>query len=346
MRHWAFSRGLGGILVLIDFARRHGMSLSDTLAESGITQAQLRQPNADVAATQELRVIANIVQRLGDPVRLGLDMGLSFHFATYGIWGLALISSATGRDAMQFALRSLPLTHAFTTIDYEETAHHAALVFGEPGLPADLEAFLIARDMAAASLLQREVMGPDFVLRRFTLAMSRPCEDTAALPDILGAEVELGAGCNRIVFDRVFLERPLPQANAATAAMCQTLCRHQLDRQPASPPIAGFASHYRNAAPASAPVRLTELARMTNVSERTLKRRLKAEGTSFRALSAESRRARAETLLAANRLSIGDIAAELGFSDLSSFSQAFKRWTGVAPSAYRRQALGGETSGD
>ena len=97
------------------------MSLSDTLAESGITQAQLRQPNADVAATQELRVIANIVQRLGDPVRLGLDMGLSFHFATYGIWGLALISSATGRDAMQFALRSLPLTHAFTTIDYEET---------------------------------------------------------------------------------------------------------------------------------------------------------------------------------------------------------------------------------
>ena len=126
------------------------MSLSDTLAESGITQAQLRQPNADVAATQELRVIANIVQRLGDPVRLGLDMGLSFHFATYGIWGLALISSATGRDAMQFALRSLPLTHAFTTIDYEETAHHAALVFGEPGLPADLEAFLIARDMAAA----------------------------------------------------------------------------------------------------------------------------------------------------------------------------------------------------
>ncbi len=58
MQHWAFSRGLGGILVLIDFARRHGMSLSDTLAESGITQAQLRQPNADVAATQELRVIA------------------------------------------------------------------------------------------------------------------------------------------------------------------------------------------------------------------------------------------------------------------------------------------------
>ena len=135
MQHWAFSRGLGGILVLIDFARRHGMSLSDTLAESGITQAQLRQPNADVAATQELRVITNIVQRLGDPVRLGLDMGLSFHFATYGIWGLALISSATGRDAMQFALRSLPLTHAFTTIDYEETEHHAALVFGEPGLP-------------------------------------------------------------------------------------------------------------------------------------------------------------------------------------------------------------------
>ncbi|MCA3841113.1 helix-turn-helix domain-containing protein, partial [Burkholderia sp.] len=43
-------------------------------------------------------------------------------------------------------------------------------------------------------------------------------------------------------------------------------------------------------------------------------------------------------LIAEGRLSIKEIAEELGFSDMSSFSQAYKRWTGVAPSVSRQEA--------
>jgi AraC-like DNA-binding protein len=46
----------------------------------------------------------------------------------------------------------------------------------------------------------------------------------------------------------------------------------------------------------------------------------------------------AETLLADARLSLAEVAERLGFSDLSSFSQAFKRWYGVPPGAYRSAA--------
>ncbi|OJA24332.1 hypothetical protein BGV47_31550 [Burkholderia ubonensis] len=61
------------------------------------------------------------------------------------------------------------------------------------------------------------------------------------------------------------------------------------------------------------------MARLMNTSARKLKRRLLDEGTTFRAL------------LGDERPTLTEVAERLGFSDLSSFSQAFKRWYGVAP---------------
>ena len=85
----------------------------------------------------------------------------------------------------------------------------------------------------------------------------------------------------------------------------------------------------------SAGLRRFLVARLLQLSERTLKRRLQDDGTSFRALLADARQQQARTLLADGALSLTDIAEQMGFSDLSSFSQAFKRWFGVAPSRMR-----------
>lgn len=120
--------------------------------------------------------------------------------------------------------------------------------------------------------------------------------------------------------------------------MTETMCRQRLEQQKRGLKTGAISYRYRTAYPNSPPASLTAFARMANMSERTLKRRLQAEGTSFRALSAEGRRSQAELLLADDTLSISEIAEQLGFSDLSSFSQAFKRWTGLAPSVYRSRA--------
>lgn len=82
-----------------------------------------------------------------------------------------------------------------------------------------------------------------------------------------------------------------------------------------------------------------------NTSPRTLKRRLQEEGTTFRTLLAEARGAMAEALLGDAHLPLTEVAERLGFSDLSSFSQAFKRWYGVPPGAYRSGVRGGGGAG-
>jgi AraC-like DNA-binding protein len=82
---------------------------------------------------------------------------------------------------------------------------------------------------------------------------------------------------------------------------------------------------------------LAQVATLTSTGERTLKRRLQREGTSFRTLVAEVRADFAAELVREQKLPLSVVADRLGYADLSSFSQAFKRWHGVAPMVYRQK---------
>jgi AraC-like DNA-binding protein len=73
---------------------------------------------------------------------------------------------------------------------------------------------------------------------------------------------------------------------------------------------------------------------------RTLQRRLEQEGTTYHDVLESVRRALAELYMNDDSLSFVDIAFLLGYSDLSAFSRAFKRWHGVAPTHRRaRQSV-------
>jgi len=71
-------------------------------------------------------------------------------------------------------------------------------------------------------------------------------------------------------------------------------------------------------------------------SERSLQRKLQAEGVSFRDVVDEARHKLAVLYLGDQTLSMTDVACLLGYSEASAFTRAFKRWTGQAPSQARR----------
>jgi len=75
------------------------------------------------------------------------------------------------------------------------------------------------------------------------------------------------------------------------------------------------------------------------MSPRTLQRRLRDEGTSFRKVHDDARREIASDFLADPSFSISEVADRLGFGDVSAFDTAFKRWTRRTPRAYRREIL-------
>lgn len=84
---------------------------------------------------------------------------------------------------------------------------------------------------------------------------------------------------------------------------------------------------------------VVSVASRLNMSQQTLYRKLKQEGVFFQKLVETVRFTKARQLLAQSGLSASEIALMLGFSELSAFSRAFKRWSGMSPKAFRECAL-------
>jgi AraC-like DNA-binding protein len=85
---------------------------------------------------------------------------------------------------------------------------------------------------------------------------------------------------------------------------------------------------------------MTRVARALELSRRSLRRRLEAEGSSYRMIVKEALAIVAKQYLRERRLTIQETAYEMGFADPTTFHRAFKRWTGTTPSAYREASLG------
>ena len=337
MRFFDFTRSPASARLMLAFAEERGAPVAALLSAAGLSRAQLDDPHTDITALQELRIAERLLQALGAAPGLGMEVGLRYSFSTYGIWGLGLVSSATAADALSLALRSMPLAYAFSLIAFHEDADTAVLSFGEPDVSAGLRRFLVERDMTAAARLLHETLGQTGVLTRFTLRSPE-----AASPELqeriarqFGVRPSHGAAANTLGFERRWLSQPLPQANPLTVAVCEDAGAQLMARRRADQGVTALVRGYLAVAPLDRTPDLPEVARLLQLSERTLKRRLQDDGTSFRALLIDVRKQQARELLNNRALSLSDIAEQMGFSDLSSFSQAFKRWFGVAPSRMR-----------
>jgi AraC-like DNA-binding protein len=130
------------------------------------------------------------------------------------------------------------------------------------------------------------------------------------------------------------LDLPLPQANEHTTAIAREQCRQLLASRYARTGVAGRVRD-QLVARLAAPPDLEAVAAALHMSERTLRRRLSDEGVSFRGLLDEIREQLAEGFLITGGLSVAETAERLGYVEVSSFSQAFRRWKGVGPREFR-----------
>jgi AraC-like DNA-binding protein len=342
MSFWDFKRSPASVRLLVEFGQERGLDAARILARSRLKQADLDDPALELDASQELCVVGNLIRACGQP-GLGLEVGMRYNFASYGLWGLGLISSATAGDAMALALRFIPLTFAFCRISGDLDSELYTVNFEAPDVEPAIQRFLVERDVAAASRLMREVMGPEFALSRFTLqhTIERGAGWIESLLRIGGARPEFGASSNSLSSDCKLLGLRLPQANPVTVAMCERACEELMERRRVRLGTGEYLRQYLSTAPLNMTPDLPQAARALGLSDRTLKRRLQDEGISYRMLLAEVRGHRANQLLEDETLTLTQIAERMGFSDLSSFSQAYKRWFGVAPSVGRGGALGG-----
>jgi AraC-like DNA-binding protein len=141
---------------------------------------------------------------------------------------------------------------------------------------------------------------------------------------------------DRLIFDRAYLDLPLLTADPGAARAMREQCERQLQALSQASTLAARVLAGLFAADGSV-YSARQLARQLGMSERTLKRRLAEQNTSYTELLDAARRTRALELLGAG-LSVEEISARLGYSDAANFTRAFRRWTGQSPRVARREA--------
>ena len=176
----------------------------------------------------------------------------------------------------------------------------------------------------------------DVVPRRIVMPYARPAE-AEAYERTFGCPVAWSGTEARFEFPNDVLHAPFATADARAHEILRAQCRQllrELDDQ--SPGIAARVHAHLAACTGTYPP-AADVARTLGLAERSLRRALSAERTSYRSLLDAVRLEKSMELLADARLSIEQVAQRLGYSEPAAFIHAFKRWTGSSPAAFRRR---------
>lgn len=307
---WDFPRSATGVAHLLAYAAAHGLVADRALAGTGLLADDLRVAGLEVTAAQELGVVRTLQRHLGGPsgAEAGRDVGRSYHLTSFGVLGWAMLGSRTVLDAMNVALRYLDLSFTFALPRADVVGDRVRITVDGTTLPDDVRAFLVARDLAAIRTALDELV-----------------------PGGIAVAEEVAGGAARAVlsFDVDQLDRELSRADPRLAALGDELCRDVVSRRrERSGTAQQVRVHVTQRLAAGAPLGL--VARDLGLSERSLRRRLGAQGTSYQMLLDEVRESMAGELLGAG-LPVAVVAERLGYAGATSFIHAHRRWTGRTP---------------
>ncbi|ORV91563.1 AraC family transcriptional regulator [Mycobacterium interjectum] len=325
--------------VLCEVANERGVPTNEVLAGTAIGPADLDDPDAMVSALDEIEAVRRVQALLPGDAGIGVDVGSRSTLTHLGLFGFAVMSCGTLRELFSIAMRYFALTTMHIHLTLFETADECVIELDASHLPADVRGFFIERDIAGIITTTMTFALP--VAEKYAEQIStelavdeellRPLLDLVPVHD-----VTFGRAHNRLHFPRAMFDEPLPQADRHTLETCMAQCDVLMQSSESRRGITALVRSKLFRDSGVFPT-LPDVAGELDIHPRTLRRRLAEEGTSFRALLNEARSTVAVNLLRDVGLTVEEVSTRLGYTEVSTFSHAFKRWHGVAPSAYSRR---------
>jgi AraC-like DNA-binding protein len=316
---------------LVNLVKRWDIRPAELLSAGRMTEKALDDPSARVPVPTMCALLER-ARTLTEEPGLGYFLGLQTRVTLYGYLGFAMLSASTIGDALKVCLQFAPIFSTALAIDLRVEGRVASLSFEER---ADLGS---ARDIVLIStIVGLREMG------RATTGRDTGGSADYAFPEPayhsrfahLALYSRFDQPVNRIQFDAAVIGFPILTADPIALQLMRAQCERELDSLRFG---TTFAHRVRNliAGDDDSFGALEQIAAHFQLTPRTLRRRLAAEGVSFSALVDEGRRDKALRLLRSSRLSVEDVARRLGYATASSFVRAFHRWTGETPVQYRR----------
>jgi AraC-like DNA-binding protein len=308
----------------------------DLLVRSGI------EPDAfnDTAT----RLPFDVVGRLADACaretgheHFGLMVGHRSGLAAAGIAGELARHSETVRSGLRVLIAHLHVhDRGGVLVLHQEDAAYCTLAYLIHHHDTAGSTQIADAAMAILMAIMRRLCGTEWVPTEVTLARARP-RDVRPYRRVFHAPIRFDAPHCALIFPARDLARPIAEADPLERTRLQRLVADLEATVTATVTERVVAALCRLLV--AAPPTTARVARTLEMSDRTLRRRLEAEGTTFRRLLDEVRLEFARQLLEETRMPVGEISATLHYSAPDAFIRAFKRWAGETP-LRRRKAAG------
>ncbi len=320
---------VGPLLPIPATLRRFGVAPAQALAAAGLPADALDDPAATIPFAALTPLVTACVALTGCPW-FGLLAGQGIRVANFGPVGALMRSAPTlGEALLDFTGNQHRHTRGAMPylLGFGETTMWGYAVL-QPGMAALSQ--ILDYSLAAGCAMLHELAGlaPEEVL----LAHAAPA-DATPYRQAFPAPVRFDAEQSALVLPTALLSRPLAWSDPARRrALLEQVAHYWAVREPG---LAARVLRLLRPRVVVDPPDEAGAAAQFGLHPRTLRRRLRAEGTSFRRLLNQARLEAARQLLAATRIEVTQIAMAFGYADASAFTRAFHRSTGLAPRQWR-----------
>lgn len=328
------------LTALVNVLQAADRRIEPLLRDHGFFLSQIATPYERAPLHRYIALIEHAADKYDEPY-LGLEMGARFGLTELGLFQALLRAGGTVRAALGSLTLFQSRLQTRTLLDMETDSDVTTYSYRieDPGIwPRRQDAeFTLAGIVTVVRQLATSKWSPQRVHFEHSIVGREDRLAQFFRAPVLGNQV-----ANQLVIRNEDLDRPFSSAARAEDDRLRTILEtHLLDLMgPGAPSHRSLVAQARERIASRlgrTHVDCTSMAAEFNLSERSFRRRLMEEGTSFRALLQQARQDRARAILQAPDLPLAVAAEQLGYSDTATFSRAFKDWTGVSSGRYAKK---------
>ena len=326
----------GGIARLV-YARlrERGIPATPLLSKAGLSVEQIDDRSARLKVRSQIKFLQLAADALQDDL-LGFHLARDYDLREIGLLYYVLASSEVLNDALHKAARYSGITNEGVSLKFRG-GREAAIALDYIGVERRSDCHQIEFWLLSLVRLCRQLTNRRLIPSRIRMVHHRK-KTPAEFRSLLGCEVEFGSAVDEVVFPGAVARMPIGSADSHLNELLMKYCEEALAHR--APARATLRSSVENAMAPLLPhgkANAVEVARRIGMSHRTLARRLSSEGLTFSEIAEELKSDLARHYLRDGDLPISQIAWLLGYREVSAFTHAFKRWTGMTPRQARAQ---------
>jgi AraC-like DNA-binding protein len=328
----------GGGLSRLAVARLEsaGVPVAPLLKRVGLTPELIADPEQRLSVQSQIRLLDEAASALKDDC-LGFTLARDHDPREIGLLYYVMASSQTLGDGLRRVARYSRITNESLVVGYRE-GNRLVINLSYSGVPRHSDRHQVEFCMFGVLRICRLLTGENIVPQHFSIAHHRS-GSTSEMARFVGTRVEFGADTDELALKLDARDLPLIHSDPYLNDLLLKYCEAALaDRRGDKSQLRTSVENAISSVLPHGRVLVEDVARSLGMSERTLARKLSDERLNFTEILQQLRRDLALRYLDDPKLHVSKIAWLLGFSQVSAFTHAYKRWTGKTPSEMRTAA--------